>query len=62
MDYRARWIDTQYVCGPPDGPEEWYSIDGDNWIDETGNDANSEKFQEANILLVGGNRDGEWVS
>lgn len=58
----AKWIDGQYVASPIGGPEEWYSTDGDNWINEKGNDADSERFHAARIVLSGGPRDGETIS
>lgn len=58
----AKWIDSQYVASPVGGPEEWYSIDGDEWIDEHGDAAASQRFEEATIILSGGARDGEEVS
>lgn len=58
----AKWIDGQYVASPVGGPEEWYSVDGDNWINEKGNDADSPRFHAARIVLCGGPRDGEKVA
>ena len=58
----ARWIDGQYVASPIGGPEEWYSTNGEDWVDQTGRDADSERFHDARIVLRGGPRDGEAVA
>jgi hypothetical protein len=57
----ARKIDNQYVVEKTGTDDEWYSEDGNNWVNQDGIPVTSQEFLDSSILFVGGDRDGETV-
>lgn len=57
----ARWMGDQYVVVDTGTNDEWYSADGDNWVDQAGVSVTHPAFAAASIVLCGGHRDGETV-
>jgi hypothetical protein len=55
---QAVWKDDRYVVEE----QGWFSLDGDTWTEMDGNPIESDTFDTARILLVGGPRGGAIVS
>ena len=59
MDIIALWDGDRYTC---EDQERWWSENGKEWYGQDGQPACGDRFDAANIKLVGGPHDGEWVS
>jgi hypothetical protein len=57
MDYTAIWIENVYCVVE----KQWYSEDGDVWLDANGNTIVCPSFLSARILLQCGPRSGTVV-
>jgi hypothetical protein len=65
MEIKGIWDENKkkYVAsGYPTRQTQWVSSDGDNWEKEDGLPCDGEYFEGCKIQLLGGPRDGEWVS
>lgn len=59
---QAKWMGDQYVVTDTGTPNEWYSTDGDNWVDQDGKAVEDVTFEMSSIVLCGGPRDGETIA
>lgn len=58
----AKWMGDQYVVTATGTENEWFSTDGDNWVNQDGKPVADETFEDSTIVLCGGPRDGETVA
>ncbi len=62
MKINATWNDGEGRNGAYVTPQGWLSEDGDIWTDEYERPISGAEFDDAEIVLIGGPRDGETVA
>jgi hypothetical protein len=56
------WPSGQYVVTDTGSADEWYSYDGDEWVDQTGRLVESTEFNYAIIVFADGPLAGKEVA
>lgn len=58
----AKWMGDQYVITNTGTADEWYSTDGNSWVNQNAKPLDGSELEGTKIVLCGGPRDGETVA